>query len=89
MEDITLEQAVELLLARSPQPQREEVPLMAALGRLWRRTYGLPLIIRPLTVLPWMAMHSARLIRRGRLQSSRQGSGSRERNAPAISTLPG
>lgn len=34
MEDITLEQAVELLLARSPQPQREEVPLMAALGRI-------------------------------------------------------
>ena len=34
MEGITLEQAVELLLERSPRPVREEVPLMEALGRI-------------------------------------------------------
>jgi len=34
MEDITLEQAVELLLRHSPQPQKEAVPLMEALGRI-------------------------------------------------------
>lgn len=34
LEGITLEQAVELLLARSPQPVKEEVPLMEALGRI-------------------------------------------------------
>ena len=34
MEGITLEQAVELLLERSPQSVREEVPLMEALGRV-------------------------------------------------------
>ena len=34
MEDITLEQAVELLLRHSPQPQKEAVPLAEALGRV-------------------------------------------------------
>ncbi|RGS70048.1 gephyrin-like molybdotransferase Glp [Mitsuokella sp. AF21-1AC] len=34
MEDITLEQAVELLLRHSPQPQKEAVPLTEALGRI-------------------------------------------------------
>lgn len=34
MEDITLEQAVELLLQHSPKPQKEAVPLTEALGRI-------------------------------------------------------